>query len=1791
MVRQGGFQIVQDKDLRRSLEVLKTKSDEGEWNRYINDAKAYTGYVHRGSSRENAGFPASTLAPGMRTVATREAAQLVRDRSIEDNPWGEDTWRLIHRGLRAEYGTYYDWDSDDQQERARQWAHGERKPYYDLGVGTYEPGDLEPGKWYNFDVLKQNAEGPSFWKLMSQGAHNIISSDPPVIYVEPPKNAQGERWLRIPEYTGEPTSSVIWPSEDAIKSGPLDLGTELLEAALKESPDLVLINPLSVPQMWKGGEVTATPGGTLVNLGEGGYDEVVIPLDQSVLADIFNSIVGKGGTADTNDLAEIAKAIHDVSRMLGGLEVTIGKSVYEISASNKGMGEALHLATNMEKELQASGTLGQGSKMSFIGTERSFVNKYDGDVMNLPYWQKRLAQEKLNVDNKFSWEPFKAPLQKDMPKWSSGFDTSSGVHTMSADYLRWMDPKDVTQAKYQEIYGKDVITKVLEDLYNKASTPAMIDTPYLDALGKEVKDSAGNTIMMTVEDPTGLRVPRERPRLDPAVSGAGQYVWKVSNSAKGVLAGDPLAAAYVPPRGWEKEGFRPNFTDMWELDGDSIRVLTTPVRTRGIDPLAVGDKKDATVLGSAVDKYGNVAVMRALEHTLMPDGSGDVDVETFTNNMQLMTENMRIKGVDAPEHYEPGGAVANAILTGFMQHYNKDGRLFFNVEPDAAFGEDESNLEARTVVDVVGVAPSGEQFRVQDYLMTDLWTRADPRSAAQRVSRDIAIAEERGLANPYFMDKGWGYDVDIRSKSDAEKELMAKEVAAYQTWAGSIAPEIYAKLTPEQKKYDFEDFWNKTVDGTRVPTQVSTLVDATAMVSNKVTLDSLVATFAERGITGGYPDPAQFKDMLEPGQHLHGDAVVLHAAFGDDPYLQKYRDQLLDRNSPFKKAAVSAAKRYQRQMELAGNVPTGAQGLVTMMPLHYSELLYGTTEPVEVVGKTNEELGEHLDKLRETGYAEAEKMLGDEQEALKTSMGVSGSIFDTSAWLLSSAEATEHLREFEANWKTGDPSYNRKTKWEEFLKDGYRSRTNARIDYEQQQAVKAGQLKQARANIRETMSYFDPYAEEVTAEMAETGFENTINSPKGERGVFGFVGRATGIGDAQDMYTTALQFAVANQNLRNDPSAWSMAKMTGASALYEGGFQSSLVQLAVDKFEVGRGGVALSEDLYASKKDAKLALGALQQQYGPVIDPFVKQLEHGIDVGKITNEFQLVTKLFQEMVDNIVISGKAGALATSTLNFTPEFENANLQRSLSGGVEYRATLSNIPDDFLQDLQKMSSVGEAPEIYIPGYRTSYQTERAREVDPYSGDAQADSGVWEVGGATYRYRDTGEKYDLRDTVNITEHVTRKIENKEKDGKWYTYVDGKWDQNEPTKEASGDPKKIIHGIREQLFDVYSGQMMTEHETYEGERVLLYQGEAIDYPTVKEIEEKELKEARTAAGLPDLSKIGEMLSISADTLSKFDSVFMNSLDAIDTELPAAMELLLEKAGWTPEQIELFGAAFLNEYNKTLGPLSDADTALLKTLGVSKEQIAAFGGVYLHQMELLGENGSILTKADRELLESIGFNTKQIDLFGAIYLKQMEVLGEGGAALTKADEKLLKSLGFTDELIAKYGAGFLHQMEVMGEDGALLTQADQELLDSIGLSKEQIDKFGNVYLHQMETFGEDGIKLTVKDRNLLVALEFTADQINNFGSGFLTQIEILGKDGEVLSKFDKRAVLKNLGFTSRSNRLSMVLVGSIKRKFWVKRVLSFQMLIALLLDSLGFAKDKYRSFRLHLFEANGSFG
>ena len=578
------------------------------------------------------------------------------------------------------------------------------------------------------------------------------------------------------------------------------------------------------------------------------------------------------------------------------------------------------------------------------------------------------------------------------------------------------------------------------------------------------------------------------------------------------------------------------------------------------------------------------------------------------------------------------------------------------------------------------------------------------------------------------------------------------------------------------------------------------------------------------------------------------------------------------------------------------------------------------------------------------------KNLGEDERAFRIGLGVT-TVGDEASYYAATQEAGPQLEAYDAERRAaaaimddegfgGDyVGYSRRDKFKEFVEEGYTSRNVARLEYEETvdtaretEAVRRKEVNLAQARIRQTGSYFDPYASSLTSDMIGSSYDK-MDDPS-QRGLFGVAGRMTGIGSGQDMLGVAMQYATTKEGLQQDRQTWAMAGLTGAQDLFSGGFQQSMVQLAVNQYETGRGN-RLSSDPMTQAYGTEFLAG-LSRDYGAVIDPFVGEVQAGIDTGAISSELELISELFKSMFADVLISGKDAAGQFSEIKFESDFDNANLQRSASGGVEFRRTLDNLPTGFVAALQRMTVDDEEASIRVPGQRTSYQTPHGREIDPLSGEDSPGSGVWEVGGATYEYERSGqgdaamaavqaklddlaerrqamkdaataagdteftELFDstawqrlhseririgkemdaqeavqtVGDTVTVTEDVTRKIEQREVEGKWYTYVDGEWDQEDPTEEYRNLPKDIIHGTREQVYDVYSGQMIAEYETFEGERTLLYQGEAIDYPVADDGTDKEAARlAELAQGiLPDISKdslyqlIADMLSAGID-------------------------------------------------------------------------------------------------------------------------------------------------------------------------------------------------------------------------------------------------------------------------------------------------------------------------------------
>lgn len=93
-------------------------------------------------------------------------------------------------------------------------------------------------------------------------------------------------------------NSVIGFAENTI-NGFINLINGALNAINKiPGVNIGKVNTLSIPRLAEGGIVKARPGGILANIGEGGQDEAVIPLDQ--LDDIAGGGSGKGMTINLN---------------------------------------------------------------------------------------------------------------------------------------------------------------------------------------------------------------------------------------------------------------------------------------------------------------------------------------------------------------------------------------------------------------------------------------------------------------------------------------------------------------------------------------------------------------------------------------------------------------------------------------------------------------------------------------------------------------------------------------------------------------------------------------------------------------------------------------------------------------------------------------------------------------------------------------------------------------------------------------------------------------------------------------------------------------------------------------------------------------------------------------------------------------------------------------------------------------------------------------------------------------------------------------------------------------------------------------------------------------------------------------------------------------------------------------------------------------------------------------------------------------------------------------------------
>ena len=92
--------------------------------------------------------------------------------------------------------------------------------------------------------------------------------------------------------------------------------------------------------------------------------------------------------------------------------------------------------------------------------------------------------------------------------------------------------------------------------------------------------------------------------VNPSIYG-GQYTFGGPIPAAGIVKDDPMPAQMVPPGAFQAGTIRPELEDVWMVDADTVRMITAPVDTRGIDTTKCRYARsvyiqDKTVLGSSV---------------------------------------------------------------------------------------------------------------------------------------------------------------------------------------------------------------------------------------------------------------------------------------------------------------------------------------------------------------------------------------------------------------------------------------------------------------------------------------------------------------------------------------------------------------------------------------------------------------------------------------------------------------------------------------------------------------------------------------------------------------------------------------------------------------------------------------------------------------------------------------------------------------------------------------------------------------------------------------------------------------------------------------------------------------------------------------------------------------------------------------------------------------------------------------------------------------------------------------
>ena len=712
-VRGGDLAGVPNRRLRAQLSKLQGEMNETEWDKLIGDAEAYERYYRTAATEDTANLAARWLSPGLRKIGAMQTAVGVREASTKsfDEAMQQDVygaWELLHSGMRSQLGESFEYDSAEWEQR---WAEGTIKPRsaltheYDYEEHAGQFRTLEDFKSEPLSRFGQLKELSKSWNPFGDR----------ISYVSPRSTGSGYMFVpeRPEEEEAEPTSSLI----------------RMIDRNRTEL-DVTYGRPKI--QLQGGGQSNAgprlgqrTPGGIDVTIAEGGVDEAVIPLDKAVLGSLFG--LDEIADANSQELTEIARSIHEFAQVVGTLEGTIGEMTVSIDSSGKGMSDALKFAGEVQKQAKIGEAFAKGDQLAFaplpdgVSTLETFAG---GNVLAGEYWQGRYAEGKADIDRALppSWDPFKAPPTGDSVwDWASSSE-GTGVFNVRSEVLKdFSVPFSGTETMGKMFYP---------------------DTKIQEQLNQIKSDNLRLADRIMGGDPSGASARWRYESLEQQKT--------VTGTTTLAQIGELMPAAQTPVAAYSTETIRPSQQNMFMVDGDTLRVLT----------------EGARILTDSTGVRRNVA-----ESELR--GTSD---EAFAMR-SLFTERVRIAGIDTPESSEPLGIYGNAMLAAFIKQGGENVRMRLTGEAAGGASPWDTSDRVRPMAELWSVDDMGRREDFSDVAVAFGMTRGSPGDWGQMAMQ--AYAQERGeqLWHPEMIQANLGLNVDINSMSRIEQDRIAAERA------------------------------------------------------------------------------------------------------------------------------------------------------------------------------------------------------------------------------------------------------------------------------------------------------------------------------------------------------------------------------------------------------------------------------------------------------------------------------------------------------------------------------------------------------------------------------------------------------------------------------------------------------------------------------------------------------------------------------------------------------------------------------------------------------------------------------------------------------------------------------------------------------------------------------------------------------------------------------------------------------------------------------------------------------